>query len=183
MKHFFEEFKKFALRGNAVDLAIGVVIGAAFTAITNSLVTNILTPPIGLLLGGIDFSALGFTLQGDAVIQYGLFIEACVNFIITALALVAAAAGIAIILIGAIAAKAEPPPPPNQAYTTLPNGTVLNSAGQNTGRWERDATGDVRFRDGRTGQVSNWKIAPRAGGGSSYIPSPHDMPPRHPGLP
>ncbi len=87
MKHFFEEFKKFALRGNAVDLAIGVVIGAAFTAITNSLVTNILTPPIGLLLGGIDFSALGFTLQGDAVIQYGLFIEACVNFIITALAL------------------------------------------------------------------------------------------------
>ncbi|MES2994458.1 MAG: large conductance mechanosensitive channel protein MscL [Patescibacteria group bacterium] len=87
MKHFFEEFKKFALRGNAVDLAIGVVIGTAFTAITNSLVTNILTPPIGLLLGGIDFSALGFTLQGDAVIQYGLFIEACVNFIITALAL------------------------------------------------------------------------------------------------
>lgn len=87
MKSFFEEFKKFALRGNAVDLAIGVVIGAAFTAITNSLVTNILTPPIGLLLGGIDFSALGFTLQGDAVIQYGLFIEACVNFIITALAL------------------------------------------------------------------------------------------------
>lgn len=87
MKSFFEEFKKFALRGNSIDLAVGVVIGAAFTAITNSLVTNVLTPPIGLLLGGIDFSSLGVTLGGDAVIQYGLFIEACVNFVITAFAL------------------------------------------------------------------------------------------------
>ena len=87
MKGFFDEFKKFALRGNALDLAVGVVIGAAFTAVTNSLVTNILTPPIGLLLGGIDFSTWGVTLEGDAAIQYGLFIEAVVNFIITAFAL------------------------------------------------------------------------------------------------
>ncbi|MBU0749922.1 large conductance mechanosensitive channel protein MscL [Patescibacteria group bacterium] len=87
MKGFFGEFKKFALRGNALDLAIGVVIGAAFTAVTNSLVTNVLTPPIGLLLGGIDFSEFGVTLGGDAVIQYGLFLEAVINFIITAFAL------------------------------------------------------------------------------------------------
>lgn len=87
MKSFFEEFKKFALRGNAIDLAVGIVIGAAFTAVTNSLVTNIITPPIGMLIGGIDFSELGFGLGGDAVIQYGLFIEACVNFVITAFAL------------------------------------------------------------------------------------------------
>ncbi|HEY0010968.1 MAG TPA: large conductance mechanosensitive channel protein MscL [Candidatus Paceibacterota bacterium] len=87
MKSFFEEFKKFALRGNAVDLAVGIVIGAAFTAVTNSLVTNIITPPIGLLIGGIDFSKLGIALGGDAVIGYGLFIEAIVNFVITALAL------------------------------------------------------------------------------------------------
>jgi len=87
MKGFFGEFKKFALRGNALDLAVGVVIGAAFTAVTNSLVTNVLTPPIGLLLGGIDFSEFGVTLGGDAVVQYGLFIEAVINFIITAFAL------------------------------------------------------------------------------------------------
>ncbi len=87
MKGFISEFKKFALRGNALDLAVGVVIGAAFTAVTNSLVTNILTPPIGLLLGGIDFSTYGVTLGGDAAIQYGLFLEALLNFVITAFAL------------------------------------------------------------------------------------------------
>lgn len=87
MKSFLGEFKTFALRGNVVDLAVGVVIGAAFTAITNSLVNNVLTPPIGLLLGGIDFSKLGVTLGGEAVIAYGLFIQAVINFIITAFAL------------------------------------------------------------------------------------------------
>lgn len=87
MKSFLEEFKKFALRGNVVDLAVGIIIGAAFTGVTNALVNNILTPPIGLLLGGIDFSDLGFTLGGDAVIGYGLFIEALISFLITAFAL------------------------------------------------------------------------------------------------
>jgi len=87
MKSFFAEFKKFALRGNVVDLAVGVVIGAAFTAVSNSLVTNIITPPIGWLVGGIDFSKLGVTLGGDVVIGYGLFLEAVVNFVITAFAL------------------------------------------------------------------------------------------------
>jgi large conductance mechanosensitive channel len=87
MKSFFDEFKKFALRGNAVDLAIGVVIGAAFNSVTNSLVRDIITPPIGLLMGGIDFSTFGVSLGGDAVVQYGLFIQAVVNLLITALAL------------------------------------------------------------------------------------------------
>lgn len=87
MKSFFEEFKKFALRGNVVDLAVGIIIGAAFTGVTTSLVDNILTPPLGLFLGGIDFSDLGFTLAGDAVIGYGLFIEALISFTITAFAL------------------------------------------------------------------------------------------------
>jgi large conductance mechanosensitive channel len=87
MKSFFAEFKKFALRGNVVDLAVGVVIGAAFTAVTNSLVTNIITPPIGWIVGGIDFSQLGIGIGGNVVIGYGLFIEAVVNFVITAFAL------------------------------------------------------------------------------------------------
>lgn len=88
MKSFLDEFKKFALRGNAIDLAVGVVIGAAFTAITNSLVTNILTPPLSLLTRGINFADLAFSIPNtDASIQYGLFIQAVITFIITAFAL------------------------------------------------------------------------------------------------
>jgi len=87
MKTFFDEFKKFALRGNAVDLAVGIVIGAAFTAVTNSLVTDILTPPIGWAVGGIDFSELVIALGSGVTINYGLFLQAIVNFAIAAFAL------------------------------------------------------------------------------------------------
>jgi large conductance mechanosensitive channel len=88
MKSFFEEFKKFALRGNAVDLAIGVVIGAAFSTVTNSLVANILTPPLSLLTRGINFGDLAVAIPNtDASIQYGLFIQAVISFLITAFAL------------------------------------------------------------------------------------------------
>lgn len=88
MKSFWKEFKAFALRGNAIDLAIGVVIGAAFTAITNSLVTNIITPPLSLLTRGINFADLAFRVPTtDAEIQYGLFIQAVITFTITAFAL------------------------------------------------------------------------------------------------
>lgn len=88
MKTFFLEFKKFALRGNAVDLAVGVVIGAAFNAVTNSLVNNVLTPPLSLLTKGINFSDLAVAIPNtDAHIQYGLFIQALISFVITAFAL------------------------------------------------------------------------------------------------
>ena len=87
MKNFFEEFKKFALRGNVIDLAVGVVIGTAFSNITNSLVTNVITPPLGLLTGKIDFQNLVIPLGGDVSIKYGLFIQAIINFILVALAL------------------------------------------------------------------------------------------------
>lgn len=87
MKSFMDEFKAFALRGNALDLAIGVVIGAAFGAITNSLVDDIITPPLGYLIGGIDFAELSFVMGDGVAIHYGLFIQALVNFIIIAFAL------------------------------------------------------------------------------------------------
>lgn len=87
MKSFFEEFKKFALRGSVIDLAVGVVIGTAFNNVVNSLVTNVITPPLGLLLGKIDFKDLSLNLGGTVEIQYGLFIQAIITFIITALAL------------------------------------------------------------------------------------------------
>jgi large conductance mechanosensitive channel len=87
MKSFFEEFKKFALRGNVIDLAIGIVIGTAFSAITNSLVTNVITPPLGLLMGNVNFKDLVLNLGGTVAIQYGLFIQSVLDFIIIALAL------------------------------------------------------------------------------------------------
>lgn len=96
-----EEFKKFAMRGNAIDLAVGVVIGAAFSGIVNSLVKDVINPPLGLVIGGIDFSNFFIVLKGagpypslkaaqDAgavVLTYGLFINAIINFAIVALVL------------------------------------------------------------------------------------------------
>ncbi len=96
----FDEFKKFAMRGNVVDLAIGVVIGAAFTGIVNSLVKDVIMPPIGLALGGIDFANFFITLKGPhlatlaeaqkaaaVTLNYGAFINTIINFLIVALAL------------------------------------------------------------------------------------------------
>jgi large conductance mechanosensitive channel len=95
------EFKKFAVRGNVVDLAVGVIIGASFTGIINSLVNDVLMPPIGLALGGVDFANFFFVLKGDravdtlaaakaakdVTINYGLFVNAVINFLIVAFVL------------------------------------------------------------------------------------------------
>lgn len=78
-----KEFREFAIRGNVMDLAVAVIIGGAFGKIVTSLVDNILTPLIGLVLGGIDFSGLESQI-GDAVIQWGLFIQSIIDFIIVA---------------------------------------------------------------------------------------------------
>ena len=96
----FEEFRKFAMRGNVLDLAVGVVVGAAFTGIVNSLVKDVIMPPIGYVSGGLDFSNLFFVLKGahpatlkaaqeagSISINYGLFINTIINFLIVALAL------------------------------------------------------------------------------------------------
>jgi large conductance mechanosensitive channel len=76
-----KEFRDFIMRGNVLDLAVAVVIGAAFTAIVNSLVGDIIMPIIGVLSGGIDFSGLSITI-GSAVITYGKFLQAIVNFLL-----------------------------------------------------------------------------------------------------
>ncbi len=80
------EFKKFILRGNVIDLAVAVVIGAAFGAIVTSLTQDIIMPIVGMLLGGLDFSSLSVTV-GSAVLAYGKFIQAIVNFLIIGFAL------------------------------------------------------------------------------------------------
>ena len=78
------DFKKFIIQGNVMDLAVALIIGAAFGLIISSLVNDILMPLIGLLMGGIDFSGLAITV-GSAKVGYGLFIQAIVNFLIVAL--------------------------------------------------------------------------------------------------
>jgi large conductance mechanosensitive channel len=80
---YTKEFKAFAMRGNIVDLAIGVIIGGAFNKIVSSLVNDRIMPMIGLLLGGIDFSGLSFKI-GDADVKYGMFMQTVVDFLIVA---------------------------------------------------------------------------------------------------
>ena len=79
----FSEFKKFISRGNVVDMAVGVIVGGAFGKIVTSLVNDILMPIIGVLLGGLDFTALTIRIN-DAVIHYGSFIQSIVDFLIVA---------------------------------------------------------------------------------------------------
>lgn len=95
------EFKKFAVRGNVVDLAVGVIIGASFTSIVNSLVNDVIMPPIGLLLGGVNFADFFVVIKGnravdtlaaakaakDVTINYGMFINAVISFLIVAFVL------------------------------------------------------------------------------------------------
>lgn len=87
-----KEFRDFIMRGNVLDLAVGIIMGAAFTTIVNSLVKDIILPPIGVLLGGVDFSDLAITLraaEGEnpaVVIGIGLFLNNLISFLITALA-------------------------------------------------------------------------------------------------
>jgi large conductance mechanosensitive channel len=85
MKKFLQEFKAFAMRGNVLDMAIGVVIGSAFTAIINSVVNDLINPIIGLIFNA-DFSGVGLTI-GDVTIGFGSFISAVINFIIVAFVL------------------------------------------------------------------------------------------------
>lgn len=97
----FKEFRTFMIRGSVVDLAVGVVVGAAFTGIVNSMVKDVLTPPLGLLLGGIDLSNFFVVLKGsravgtlkaaadagDVTLNYGLFLNTILNFLIVAFVL------------------------------------------------------------------------------------------------
>ena len=93
MKEFVEEFKAFAVKGNVIDLAVAVVIGAAFGKIVSSLVANIIMPLVGVILGGVSFSGMTYQV-GDAMITYGVFIQAIVDFVIVALVIFMVVKGI-----------------------------------------------------------------------------------------
>jgi large conductance mechanosensitive channel len=88
-----KEFKSFAMRGNVVDMAVGIIIGASFGKIISSLVNDILMPPIGVLIGGMDFSSLGIIIKtatpenAAVIIKYGVFINILIDFLIVAFAM------------------------------------------------------------------------------------------------
>lgn len=83
-KGFIAEFKEFAMKGSIIDVAIGMVIGAAFSAIITSLVEDIIMPLLGIVIGKVDFAALSITI-GSAQVMYGEFIQSCVSFLLIAL--------------------------------------------------------------------------------------------------
>jgi len=114
-----EEFKQFAIKGNVVDMAIGIVIGAAFGTVVKSIVDDIITPPLGRILGGVDFSNLFINLSpgtysslaaakqaGAATVNYGLFIDSVISFIIVAFSLF-----LVVKMMNKL--KTAPPPEPN----------------------------------------------------------------------
>lgn len=120
MKAFFEEFKTFAMRGSVVDLAVGVIIGASFNSVISALVDNVLMPPIGLLIGGVDFSKLQILLRPDdpsteaveaVAIQYGLFLNATIQFVLVAFSVFLMIKAINRMKAKEAAAPAAPPAP------------------------------------------------------------------------
>jgi large conductance mechanosensitive channel len=128
-----KEFKEFAMRGNVIDLAVGVIIGAAFGKIVTSLVNDIIMPPIGLLLGNADFSDLFVNLDmsksfasvaeaeaaGAPIIKYGLFINTVIDFLIVAFVIFMVIRGINRLQRKREAAPPPPPPPPSTEVVLL----------------------------------------------------------------
>ena len=108
-----QEFKEFIQRGNVLDLAVAVIIGGAFGAIVTALVDNIITPIIGAVMGGVDFSGLAITV-GEAAIGYGVFIQAIINFLIIAFVLFLIIKGVNATQKEEEATPAAPPEPSNE---------------------------------------------------------------------
>jgi len=127
--NMFEEFKKFAMRGNVIDLAVGVVIGAAFSGIVTSLVADVIMPPIGFAMGGIDFSNFFMVLKGGeyptlaaakaagaVTINYGVFLNTMINFLVVAAAL---------FMLIRVINKLQAPPPDASAPAVTPEDVLL----------------------------------------------------------
>jgi large conductance mechanosensitive channel len=115
-----KEFKEFAMRGNVVDMAVGIIIGGAFGKIVSSLVADVIMPPIGMLLGGMNFSKFALTLKeaaGEApavTLNYGVFVQTVVDFVIVAFAIFMMIKMMNQLKRKEEAAPAAPPPPPKQ---------------------------------------------------------------------
>lgn len=129
----FKEFKAFAMRGNVMDMAVGIVIGVAFGKIVTSLVNDIIMPPIGVLMGGVDFSHLAVTLKAAAgsepavALKYGAFLSTIIDFLIVAFAIFMVIKGL-----NAMKRKKEeaPPAPPVQEMILRDIRDILRSKGE-----------------------------------------------------
>ena len=119
-----KEFKEFAMRGNVVDMAVGIVVGGAFGKITTSFVNDVLMPPIGLLLGGVDFSELSLTLKDKTeaaaavTLNYGMFINTVLDFLIIAFAIFLVVKGMNTLKKKEEAAPAPPAPSREEVLLT-----------------------------------------------------------------
>jgi len=115
-----QEFKEFAVKGNMMDMAVGIIIGAAFGKIVSSLVADVIMPPLGMLIGGIDFSAMGILLNEGVgntpptMLRYGAFIQALFDFLIVAIAIFLLVKGINRLRRKKEEAPAAPPAPPRE---------------------------------------------------------------------
>ena len=116
-----DEFKQFAIKGNVVDMAVGVIIGAAFGKIVSSLVADVVTPPLGFLVGGVNFSHLAVQLRAAdgpdvpaVMLKYGVFLQACFDFLIVALAVFLLVKAINTLRRREEAKPTAPPEPPRQ---------------------------------------------------------------------
>ncbi len=122
-----KEFKEFAMKGNVLDMAVGIIIGAAFGKVVSSLVNDVVMPPIGKLMGNVDFSSLFITLSGDhfasldaakkagaATLNYGVFLNTLLDFVIVAFAVFMLVKGVNIARRKEEAKPAPPPEPPAQ---------------------------------------------------------------------
>ena len=131
-----KEFKEFAIKGNVLGMAVGIIVGAAFGTVVQSLVKDVLLPPIGMLLGGVDFTNLFVTISEDAMpspyetliaaqesgavtINYGVFANAVISFLIVAFAVFMLVRGFNKLMIQEEAAPAAAPPPPSVEVTLL----------------------------------------------------------------
>jgi large conductance mechanosensitive channel len=119
MNRFLDEFKKFILRGNVVDLAVGVVIGAAFGKIVDSLVADIFMPVIGVLTGGLDLTGMSVPLYGDAKLNWGRFVQAVINFTIIGFCMFLVVKGVNILHRRFLAEEAAKPPEPTPSEKLL----------------------------------------------------------------
>lgn len=115
---FFQEFREFAVKGNMIDMAVGIIIGGAFGGVVNSLVNDVIMPPIGVLIGGVDFTNLAVELkpaEGEAaavLLNYGAFVQTLINFLIVAFAVFLLVKGVNQLRRKAEEAPAAPPAPP-----------------------------------------------------------------------
>jgi large conductance mechanosensitive channel len=132
---FVKEFKSFAMRGNVMDMAVGIVIGVAFGKIVTSLVNDVIMPPIGLLMGGVDFSHLAVTLKAAAgaepavTLRYGMLINTVIDFLIVVFAIFLVVKGMNALKRKKEEAPAAPPPPPVQEMLLRDIRDILRSKG------------------------------------------------------